>query len=672
MFKINMQHVFFSKLLKIPNKAIFQSLSIAILCLMSAYKSQAQTYCTPGLNTNTGIYYINNLSTTGGVTNITNNNLAASPGGYGNYTTLSVSAIQGNTFNVSVTGYLFTYHLYIWIDWNQDGDFLDAGEAAYTQNTTAVSSFTAPITIPATATPGSTRMRLFLIRDFTTATFNACTVGNTSVYGDATDYTVTVISAACSGAANAGTTAAAATTVPCNTTTTLSLTGNSSGQGITYQWQYNSGSGWTNFGTNAATQTTPPITQATQYRCNVNCTNPGGSSNISTPITVNVNGISVALGNDTTLCPNVSKVLDAGNVGASYLWNTGANSKTITATTAGTYAVKVTLANGCIGRDTIIITNGIVPVNMISPTNDLCEGSTINLDASNTGSTYLWQPGGETTQTIPVNTAGNYSVNIKSVDGCQMVANTQVIERPNPTPYLQADTAICKNDVITLDAGNVGCSYLWNTTETSQTIQPVDSGTYTVITTTPYQCSIIESMQLKYLAQPYAEGINFIPQFYPNFGKVQFMPIGPIDVTNYLWDFGDGNTSASMSPYHNYSSLGEFLVKLHVFNGCGDYVISQWITIDSATTSIKDLNMQASIAVYPNPAKDQVNIATIDRNLMMQSAIIYDAIGRVILRDDRINNSEKTIDVSTLPSGIYSLHITTDKGSFKQKIQILK
>jgi hypothetical protein len=47
--------------------------------------------------------------------------------------------------------------------------------------------------------------------------------------------------------------------------------------------------------------------------------------------------------------------LDAGAGFASYLWSTGATTRTISVNTAGTFYVTVTDNNSCVGSDTIIV-----------------------------------------------------------------------------------------------------------------------------------------------------------------------------------------------------------------------------------------------------------------------------------------------------------------------------
>jgi hypothetical protein len=50
-------------------------------------------------------------------------------------------------------------------------------------------------------------------------------------------------------------------------------------------------------------------------------------------------------------------VLDAGNVGSTYLWNTGETTQTISVDTAGTYTVTVTTAAGCTEGSSVVVVN---------------------------------------------------------------------------------------------------------------------------------------------------------------------------------------------------------------------------------------------------------------------------------------------------------------------------
>ncbi|KAA5534536.1 T9SS type A sorting domain-containing protein [Taibaiella lutea] len=116
-------------------------------------------YCVPTVTSSTS-YYITSFSTTNGATNITNNGTAAS-GAYINYSaTMSASAIQGNVVNFSLTGSSASETRGIYIDWNQDGDFDDAGENVYSSASTSSATVTGSFTVPFSAVTGNTRMRV--------------------------------------------------------------------------------------------------------------------------------------------------------------------------------------------------------------------------------------------------------------------------------------------------------------------------------------------------------------------------------------------------------------------------------------------------------------------------------------------------------------------------------
>jgi hypothetical protein len=62
-----------------------------------------------------------------------NNPTGAETNNYGNYASMSTSADAGSTVNFGITyGTGFTYGTKVWVDWNNDADFDDAGELVYT------------------------------------------------------------------------------------------------------------------------------------------------------------------------------------------------------------------------------------------------------------------------------------------------------------------------------------------------------------------------------------------------------------------------------------------------------------------------------------------------------------------------------------------------------------
>ncbi|UPT71355.1 MAG: T9SS type A sorting domain-containing protein [Flavobacterium sp. JAD_PAG50586_2] len=82
------------------------------------------------------------------------------------------------------------------------------------------------------------------------------------------------------------------------------------------------------------------------------------------------------------------------------------------------------------------------------------------------------------------------------------------------------------------------------------------------------------------------------------------------------------------------------------------------------TLSNPDVAVDASIAIYPNPAKGLINI---ECNNTIKSVQLYDVQGR-ILQTNLINGNQASIDISTHSNGIYFVKIISDNGIKVQKI----
>ena len=239
-------------------------------------------YCTPTGSTS---YYLTNVTTTNGITNF-NNTTTNSAGGYGNYSaTISTSNYPGYTTNISMTPSSSTNYYYCWIDWNNDLDFLDAGEAVITSTSTYLSSYSGTITVPSGQAPGTYRMRV--ANSWLGTIPSACgPAGN----GEFEDYSFIVVAQTpCSGTPVPGNTLTSAGVVLSGGTTVLSLQNATVGSGVTYQWYASTASAtgpWTLI--NGATNSTytATITANSWFYCIVTC--PGSGSTSSTPVGVTV------------------------------------------------------------------------------------------------------------------------------------------------------------------------------------------------------------------------------------------------------------------------------------------------------------------------------------------------------------------------------------------------
>lgn len=135
-----------------------------------------------------------------GITNVTlgtiNNTTGLEANSYGNYTNLSTNVFIGSTLPFSITYRTgFTYNTFIWVDWNNDGDFTDPNERVYVGISTAAipttlsGTFAVPsINSNSLSTLGSHRLRIGGV-DFDDPS-DPCRNGAWQAYED---YTINVV-----------------------------------------------------------------------------------------------------------------------------------------------------------------------------------------------------------------------------------------------------------------------------------------------------------------------------------------------------------------------------------------------------------------------------------------------------------------------------------------------
>ncbi len=142
------------------------------------------------------------------------------------YTSISTTVTQGGVVPITVTNGPETYdgdQVVVWIDWNQNQSFFDAGEAYVLTTADVAVTFTGDIAVPFNALPGSTRMR---IRMMYTGVPSPC---GSSQYGEVEDYTV-MVEAGVSCDADAGTITADG--VVCIETDPVTLTATVNGDAV--------------------------------------------------------------------------------------------------------------------------------------------------------------------------------------------------------------------------------------------------------------------------------------------------------------------------------------------------------------------------------------------------------------------------------------------------------
>ncbi|MBA3649543.1 MAG: T9SS type A sorting domain-containing protein [Chitinophagales bacterium] len=166
---------------------------LGIVFLLTLKTSQSQV-CTSGLyNPYYSCYYgsaIDNFN----LSNINQTNTGCSGPDAADYTNLSCELAQGESYIFSLTSssyYPYSDFAGIWIDFNDNDDFGDAGEILFSSSYNG--EFTGTIAIPLTAPLGMHRMRVRLNGDYYQFTLpDACM---TFYYGETQDYTANISAA---------------------------------------------------------------------------------------------------------------------------------------------------------------------------------------------------------------------------------------------------------------------------------------------------------------------------------------------------------------------------------------------------------------------------------------------------------------------------------------------
>jgi gliding motility-associated-like protein len=291
--------------------------------------------------------------------------------------------------------------------------------------------------------------------------------------------------------------------------------------------------------------TSQQISVSTNGNYAVTVTNTNGCS-ASDAINVALNNMPIDILNDITTCATNNVTLDAGNNGCSYIWSTGAFTRVISPTTSGTYSVTVVTPQNCSATFDAVVT--LIPTVTVALGADttLCEGSSITLDAGNPGMTYAWS-NGETTRMINVSQPGTYSV-VVSNGSCTASDAITVATQAVPLDVLQ-DATNCIGQVITLDAGNAGCSYHWSTGASTQSISVSTAGTISVVVTNSIGCTRTFDAAVQFVPPP---SVQLGPDTTLCSGRTLVLDAGNAGAT-YTWSTGASTRTIPVTQPGTYS-----------------------------------------------------------------------------------------------------------------------
>lgn len=136
--------------------------------------------------------------------------------------------------------------------------------------------------------------------------------------------------------------------------------------------------------------------------------------------------------------------------------------------------------------------------------------------------------------------------------------------------------------------------------------------------------------------------------------------------TNYIWDFGDGNSASNFSPEHTFQNAGVYEVSLTVVasNGCSQ---TQTETIDLSTLAIQN-PVFTDLKVFPNPSENHI---TIDGMNELFDIRVITLNGKEMMNYND-NFGSTVLDLQSLEKGTYFLHVKIASSSEEKVLRIVK
>src|ERR1035437_1220728 len=273
-----------------------------------------------------------------------------------------------------------------------------------------------------------------------------------------------------------------------------------------------------------------------------------------------------AAGCDSTTILNLQVLAAAQQVnisdsicdGASYVlpWDS-------TVSTGGTYIHHFTNVNGCDSLIESFILSVIIPSSGTVRQRDstiqtgFCLNGSALLSVGDNFRSYQWNTG-QTSSSIVVNIAGVYSLIATDNEGCITIDTFVVARYPFPVPEFQRVENLCKDGIITLDAGAGGTYYLWNTGSTAEAITTNQPGTFWVTSATQHNCSATDTVTVVTVQGP----SNFLPPDVTKCSNKQ-VTLTPLNNFNlYTWSNGEHVKSI------NVSAAGLYWLNVTDYNGC--------------------------------------------------------------------------------------------------------
>jgi hypothetical protein len=450
----------------------------------------------------------------------------------------------------------------------------------------------------------------------------------------------------------------------------LSGTGSAAGPGITYLWSTTDGNI-----VSGAESLNAVVNAGGTYTLKVTNGENGCTAQSSTAVVpdTEVPAMDVSSNGNEVTCalPSVALCADVED-GTTVVWNIGGEMVEGTCASvenAGSYQATATGSNGCVSTESLTIgEDKTVPVLSVTGGELTCSDNEVEIcGETGAGASIIWNIQGENIEgnCATVNSAGSYEATATGANGCTTTMEAQVTESDD-LPQAQIadpDKLTCNVNQVVLEGSVIGnpddFTYSWSTSNGnivsgSNTSQATvdEEGNYSLeVTNKANGCKTTKSVTVAYefeeMLLSNANVVNDINN--QNNGSIALSINGGTGALSYLWS--NGQTTSSITGL----GAGQYSCTVTDANGCekvfGPFVIEN-------VSSSDETAFLSTFQVYPNPASNMVHIQAdfLKKGDVLVS--IISSMGAQVSQFTTQGSISMNLDISNLPSGIYTIFVT--------------